>query len=198
MCMLVAWQFLGCDRIEVLSKLSSTRLPLLASTCSASFILVVSMGTNVGAEGLSCTVAFIMLMASTGTKKHTDHLDRFKEMSNYKECTHKALVSIGSERNVKARVNDSLSAEKNVEIIGLIPSIAHDSYTVYVKSANGTNQYGPIHIECDCVARSFTGDSDDTWTTECVQQLTDFDDSEGQATSSAPAEQSPADRKSVV
>jgi septin family protein len=57
---------------------------------------------------------------------------------------------------VLKRVNET-AAEHGVDIIGLVVSQAHDSYTMYVKSANDNIAKDPLFFACDCVAKSLDG-----------------------------------------
>jgi hypothetical protein len=102
------------------------------------------------------------IMATRTPKDHKEHVDRFDPAngkSNYSNATHKCLVTIGqSSKTVLKRVNET-AAEHGVDIIGLVVSQAHDSYTMYVKGANEADVVkGPLFFACDRVAKSLDGD----------------------------------------
>jgi hypothetical protein len=101
------------------------------------------------------------IMATRTPKDHKEHVDRFDPAngkSNYSNATHKCLVTIGqSSKTVLKRVNET-AAEHGVDIIGLVVSQAHDSYTMYVKSANDNIAKDPLFFACDRVAKSLDAD----------------------------------------
>jgi hypothetical protein len=104
------------------------------------------------------------IMATRTPKDHKEHVDRFDPAngkSNYSNATHKCLVTIGqSSKTVLKRVNET-AAEHGVDIIGLVVSQAHDSYTMYVKFANDNVVKDPLFFACDRVAKSLQLNADD-------------------------------------
>jgi hypothetical protein len=104
------------------------------------------------------------IMATRTPKDHKEHVDRFDPAngkSNYSNATHKCLVTIGqSSKTVLKRVNET-AAEHGVDIIGLVVSQAHDSYTMYVKFANDNIAKDPLFFACDRVAKSLQLNADD-------------------------------------
>ena len=77
------------------------------------------------------------------------HLQRFNNMTNYKNAKHKGLYIIGSD-NKKMRDMVNKTQAVDVQVIGLVPNIAHTAYTVHVKSKGIINTF---NVECDLVAR---------------------------------------------
>ncbi|CAE7702457.1 unnamed protein product [Symbiodinium pilosum] len=74
----------------------------------------------------------------------SEHLERFKNLENYKIASHKGLYII-SNNNEKTEGGD-------VQVIGLVPNIAHTAYTVHVKS-KGIKSINTFTVDCDLVAR---------------------------------------------
>ena len=69
-------------------------------------------------------------MANRGKESHIEHRNRFdnENLTNYFKADHKALVTIGSTHVACKRVNETRA--DGVEIIGLMPNIAHTGYHV--------------------------------------------------------------------
>ena len=78
------------------------------------------------------------------------HLQRFNNMTNYKNAKHKGLYIIGSD-NKKMRDTVNKTTTDDVQVIGLVPNIAHTAYTVHVKSEGMI--INTFNVECDLVAR---------------------------------------------
>ena len=70
------------------------------------------------------------IMANRGKESHIEHRNRFdnENLTNYFKADHKALVTIGSTNVARKRVNETRA--DGVEIIGLMPNIAHTGYHV--------------------------------------------------------------------
>ncbi|CAE7896040.1 unnamed protein product, partial [Symbiodinium necroappetens] len=72
--------------------------------------------------------------AIEGMKQNiTKHLERFGKLENYKNAEHKGLYVIGND-NKKMEKTVRETDGGDVQIIGLVPNIAHTAYTVHVKS----------------------------------------------------------------
>ena len=80
----------------------------------------------------------------------TKHLQRFNSMTNYKNAKHKGLYIIGND-NKKMRDTVNKTQAVDVQVIGLVPNIAHTAYTVHVKSKGMI--INTFNVECDLVAR---------------------------------------------
>ena len=78
------------------------------------------------------------------------HLQRFNSMTNYKNAKHKGLYIIGND-NKKMRDTVNKTQAVDVQVIGLVPNIAHTAYTVHVKSKGLI--INTFNVECDLVAR---------------------------------------------
>ena len=70
------------------------------------------------------------IMANRGKESHIEHRNRFdnENLTNYFKADHKALVTIGSTNVARKRVNETRA--DGVEIVGLMPNIAHTGYHV--------------------------------------------------------------------
>ncbi|CAK9104299.1 unnamed protein product [Durusdinium trenchii] len=70
------------------------------------------------------------IMANRGQESHIEHRNRFdnENLTNYFKADHKALVTIGSTNVARKRVNETRA--DGVEIVGLMPNIAHTGYHV--------------------------------------------------------------------
>jgi hypothetical protein len=107
------------------------------------------------------TFAIEPIMATRSPELHAQHVNRFRnpaKKTNYSQATHKCVVTIGLRSE---GVTDPFERVKNtaanhgVDIIGLVVSQAHDSYTMYIKSASGGGVVqGPFFFACDHVAKS--------------------------------------------
>ena len=91
---------------------------------------------------------FVMEGAKIGIDRH---LERFKKLENYKNAKHKGLYIIGND-NVKMEKTVREAEGGEVQIIGLVPNIAHTAYTVHVKS-KGIERINTFTVDCDLVAR---------------------------------------------
>ena len=85
------------------------------------------------------------------TGKINEHLRRFKSKTNYKNAKHKGLYIIGNDKEKMLDTVKSTEAD-DVQVIGLVPNIAHTAYTVHVKS-KGINSINTFNVDCDLVAR---------------------------------------------
>ncbi|CAJ1461790.1 unnamed protein product [Effrenium voratum] len=76
----------------------------------------------------------------------TEHLQRFDSKTNYKNAKHKALYIIG---NDSERMLDKVkkTTADDVQVIGLVPNIAHTAYTVHVKS-KGIERINTCNVDC--------------------------------------------------
>ena len=78
------------------------------------------------------------------------HLQRFNNMTNYKNAKHKGLYIIGNDnKKMRDTVNETQAVD--VQVIGLVPNIAHTAYNVHVKSKGMI--INTFNVECDLVAR---------------------------------------------
>ena len=93
------------------------------------------------------------IMAKRGEQSHNEHRNRFdnENLTNYFNADHKALLTIGSVETVRERVRNTRA--DGVEIIGLMPNIAHTGYHVLYRGL------GPKTTEADhafrCVSHVF-------------------------------------------
>ena len=80
-----------------------------------------------------------------------EHLRRFNSMTNYKNAKHKGLYIIGND-NARMLETCRNTEAGDVQIIGLVPNIAHTAYTVHVKT-KGMRSINTFRVDCDLVAR---------------------------------------------
>ncbi|CAJ1380520.1 unnamed protein product [Effrenium voratum] len=99
----------------------------------------------------------------------TEHLQRFDSKTNYKNAKHKALYIIG---NDSERMLDKVkkTTADDVQVIGLVPNIAHTAYTVHVKS-KGIEGINTCNVDCDLVARRLVLKDDGKPELHSVQSL---------------------------
>ena len=83
--------------------------------------------------------------------KIPEHLERFRNFENYKSASHKGLYIIGNDSKT-ILTTMTTHAEGDVQVIGLVPNIAHTAYTVHVKS-KGIEPINTFRVDCDLVAR---------------------------------------------
>ncbi|CAE7938425.1 unnamed protein product, partial [Symbiodinium necroappetens] len=74
-----------------------------------------------------------------------------QELEMYKKAEHKGLYVIGNDGE-KMLETVSQTEGGDVQIIGLVPNIAHTAYTVHVKS-KGIQSINTFTVDCDLVAR---------------------------------------------
>ncbi|CAE7464315.1 unnamed protein product [Symbiodinium sp. CCMP2592] len=91
------------------------------------------------------------VMHVRGQADITKHRQRFDDMCNYKNAKHKGLYIIGN-NNEKMLETVRKTEGDDVQIIGLVPNIAHTAYTVHVKS-KGIEHISTFRVDCDLVAR---------------------------------------------
>ena len=83
--------------------------------------------------------------------KIPEHLERFRNFENYKSASHKGLYIIGNDSKT-ILTTMTTHAGGDVQVIGLVPNIAHTAYTVHVKS-KGIEPIDTFRVDCDLVAR---------------------------------------------
>jgi len=119
-----------------------------------------------------------------GTKSGiNDHLERFKRLEMYKEAKHKGLYII-SKDGEKMLKTVSRTEGGDVQIIGLVPNIAHTAYTVHVKS-KGIESVNTFRVDCDLVARRLVLKNDGKPELYSVQSLKSVNLSQKPQSSSA-------------
>ncbi|CAE7859588.1 unnamed protein product, partial [Symbiodinium necroappetens] len=101
-------------------------------------------------------VKFVMegVKFASGMPQIQKHLERFTTKANYK-ATHKALYIIGNDADKMLKLLETLqnqSTTGDLQLIGLVPNIAHTAYTVHVKD-KGIPNISTVNVECDLVAR---------------------------------------------
>ena len=102
-----------------------------------------------------------LFACSNPKTSHEEHAQRFLDPkeSNYTDAHHRALLIIGSQKErVKGPVEGVAACMKDKDkqgspqIIGLVVSLTHDSYEMYVPGKD------PIFLVCDRVAKSLGQD----------------------------------------
>ena len=114
-----------------------TKLGYQADSCESPTIGKVDVFVNIDGK----TFSMEGIVADRGQQDHTDHRNRFDNpsLSAYSEATRKALFTIGStERTVRDRVNATRA--EGVEIIGLVPNVAHTRYHIFYRGAECINR----------------------------------------------------------
>ncbi|CAJ1380745.1 unnamed protein product [Effrenium voratum] len=109
------------------------------------------------------------IMAKRGPTDHKKHRGRFDtSLYAYSNADHKALVTIGSS---KSRVRERVLKTKadGVEIIGLVPNIAHTGYNILYRGAQAAEGADLVeyYVECDLVARAL----DTSNSIRCIQKV---------------------------
>ena len=80
-----------------------------------------------------------------------EHLGRFRRLEMYNKAEHKGLYIISNDGEKMLETLNNTEAG-DVQIIGLVPNIAHTAYTVHVKS-QGIKSINTFTVDCDLVAR---------------------------------------------
>ena len=114
-----------------------TELGYLAHSCESPTAGKVDVCVSIADK----TFSMEGIMAHRGPRDHADHRKRFDNPSlgAYSTATHKALFTIGStERTVRDRVNATRA--EGVEIIGLVPNVAHTRYHIFYRGAECINR----------------------------------------------------------
>jgi hypothetical protein len=118
----------------------------------------------VGSNGEHFAIDAIMAWYNVDEKKKLDHTwnghprkFRTKSKPHYSSPKYKCVVAIGSDEAEMKRKVKAANGTGGVEIVGLVVSVAHDSYTMYRKSPGAAAMQGPYYIPCDGVARSLDG-----------------------------------------
>ena len=77
------------------------------------------------------------------------------EKTNYFNATLQGLITIGLDREtVRRRVKEISVQAERLEVIGLVVSVAHDTYEMYVRPKVSEDKIqGPFFFRCDCVAQ---------------------------------------------
>ena len=94
------------------------------------------------------------IMAKRNQQEHNEHRNRFdnQNQTNYFNADHKALLTIGSVETVRRRIRDTRA--DGVEIIGLMPNIAHTGYDVLYRGLGCKTTRESRNISC-CFAYVF-------------------------------------------
>ncbi|CAE7374380.1 unnamed protein product [Symbiodinium sp. CCMP2592] len=108
-------------------------------------------GTGKGKPDLKVQIGTTTFIIEGAKGKIPEHLERFQNFENYKNAEHKGLYII-SNNNEKMLETVRKTSEGDVQIIGLVPNIAHTAYTVHVKS-KGIKSINTFTVDCDLVAR---------------------------------------------
>ena len=116
----------------------STLAPEASETGKGKPDLVVKIGAE----------TFIIELARS---KIPQHLKRFQDLKDYKIASHKGLCIIGNNKETMLQTVKKTDG-RDVQIIGLVPNIAHTAYTVHVKS-KGIEPINTFRVDCDLVAR---------------------------------------------
>lgn len=106
-------------------------------------------------------------------KDHNEHAAHFvyPNKSTYHDATFKGLITNGSNKKmVIDRVKQNRVSD-GVEMIGLVVSVAHDAYEIYVKSSQTNDYEGPLVLFCDRVAKSLERDPEKGMRLASAQQL---------------------------
>ena len=104
---------------------SLQRLGYAAASCHHTNVGKVDIFANVDTK----TFSVECIMAKRAPADHADHRGRFDRLESYSSADHKALVTVGS---LKSRVRARVLKTKadGVEIIGLVPNIAHTGLSI--------------------------------------------------------------------
>ena len=109
------------------------------------------------------------VMHARGQADINTHLERFTNMDNYKNASHKGLYIIGNDSNKMLKTMEKTEAG-DVQVIGLVPNIAHTAYTVHIKS-KGISRINTCNVDCDLVARRLVLKDDGNAELYSVQSL---------------------------
>ena len=109
------------------------------------------------------------VMHARGQGQINQHLQRFNNMVNDKNAKHQGLCIIGNDREKMLETLKKTEAG-DVQLIGLVPNIAHTAYTVHVKS-KGIEGINTCNVDCDLVARRLVLKDDGKPELHSVQSL---------------------------
>ena len=107
--------------------------------------------TGKGKPDLAVKIGAKTFIIEGARSKIPEHLERFQNLENYKIASHKGLYIIGNDSTKVLRTMTTPEGG-DVQVIGLVPNIAHTAYTVHVKS-KGIKSINTFKVDCDLVAR---------------------------------------------
>ena len=112
-----------------------TELGYLAHSCESPTAGKVDVCVSIADK----TFSMEGIMAHRGPRDHADHRKRFDNPSlgAYSTATHKFTIG-STERTVRDRVNATRA--EGVEIIGLVPNVAHTRYHIFYRGAECINR----------------------------------------------------------
>ena len=107
--------------------------------------------TGKGKPDLAVKIGAETFIIELARSKIPRHLKRFQDLKDYKIASHKGLCIIGNNKETMLQTVKKTDG-RDVQIIGLVPNIAHTAYTVHVKS-KGIEPINTFRVDCDLVAR---------------------------------------------
>ena len=107
--------------------------------------------TGKGKPDLAVKIGAETFIIELARSKIPQHLKRFQDLKDYKIASHKGLCIIGNNKETMLQTVKKTDG-RDVQIIGLVPNIAHTAYTVHVKS-KGIEPINTFRVDCDLVAR---------------------------------------------
>ena len=107
--------------------------------------------TGKGKPDLAVKIGAETFIIELARSKIPQHLKRFQGLKEYKIASHKGLCIIGHNKETMLQTVKKTDG-RDVQIIGLVPNIAHTAYTVHVKS-KGIEAINTFRVDCDLVAR---------------------------------------------
>ncbi|CAE7221779.1 unnamed protein product [Symbiodinium natans] len=107
--------------------------------------------TGKGKPDFAAKIGAKTFIIECARSKILEHLERFQNLENYKIANHKGLCIIGND-NEKMLGAVRKTKGSDVQVMGLVPNIAHTAYTVHVKS-KGIKSVNTFRVDCDLVAR---------------------------------------------